>query len=556
VSNTLPLPTSLAGTTVSVRDSAGADRLAPLFFVAPQQINYLIPPGAATGAATITVTSGDGSLSIGAVNIAAIAPGLFTANANGQGVAAAVALRVKADGAQIYEPVSRFDQAQNRFVALPIDLGPPSDQVFLIMFGTGMRNVSSLAAAALTIGGTNTELLYVGAQGEFVGLDQVTARLPRSLIGRGEIDVALMVDGQKANIVRVAIAGNQTCNYAIAPASQSFSAGASTGSVNVTANSGCAWTASSNAGFITITGGASGNGNGAVNYSVAANTAASRRTGTLTIAGQTFTVTQAPTALFSDSFNRADAGSCALGQADLALGGSGAHYYLPIFAGGANLAANALQNNGLDYGGVQFTAQAATCAGARGESIGQDLNIKVDLLVPTDAAGRITQAGPYLRSRAAAPNDGLIGGASAGYWIQLHSTGEVKVKRLNPQAIVAFSGKPATFNPAVLHTLEIAAQGTNLQVALDGQLLTFNQNGSLVTTVSIPPAWEGPPVVGTNQGAAGIAFGAEDNRGQIGGQRADNLVISPYSSLAGLPVRNNLAVKNVAHLRQRLARAR
>ncbi len=293
VSNMLPLPTSLAGTTVRVRDSVGAERLAPLFFVAPQQINYLIPEGTGTGAATITVTSGDGSLSIGAVSIAAIAPGLFTANANGQGVAAAVALRVKAGGAQIYEPVSRFDQAQNRFVALPIDLGPPGDQVFLIMFGTGMRNVSSLAAAALTIGGTNAELLYVGAQGEFVGLDQVSARLPRSLIGRGEMDVALTVDGRTANTARVAIAGTQTCNYAIAPTSQTFNAGANTGSVNVTANSGCAWTATSNAGFITITSGATGNGNGAVNYSVAANTTSGTRTGTLTIAGQTFTVTQA-----------------------------------------------------------------------------------------------------------------------------------------------------------------------------------------------------------------------------------------------------------------------
>lgn len=296
VSDTLPLPTSLAGTTVRVRDSAGAERLAPLFYVAPQQINYLIPPGTAIGAATIIVTSGDGSLSIGAVNIAAVAPGLFAANSNGQGVAAAVALRVKADGAQIYEPVSRFDQAQNRFVALPIDLGPASDQVFLIMFGTGMRNLSSLAAAAVTIGGTNAELLYVGAQGEFVGLDQGAARLPRSLIGRGEMDVALTVDGQTANIVRVAIAGNQTCNYAIAPASQSFSAGAGAGSVNVTANNGCVWTATSGAGFITITGGASGNGNGVVNYSVAANTATSQRTGALIIAGQTFTVIQAAAA--------------------------------------------------------------------------------------------------------------------------------------------------------------------------------------------------------------------------------------------------------------------
>jgi hypothetical protein len=49
----------------------------------------------------------------------------------------------------------------------------------------------------------------------------------------------------------------------------------------------------SNATFITVTAGASGTGSGTVSYSVAANTATTSRTGTLTIAGQTFTVTQA-----------------------------------------------------------------------------------------------------------------------------------------------------------------------------------------------------------------------------------------------------------------------
>jgi hypothetical protein len=62
--------------------------------------------------------------------------------------------------------------------------------------------------------------------------------------------------------------------------------------VNVTAGVGCTWTATSNAPWITITGGATGSGNGAVAFSVAANTGA-LRTGTITIAGQTFTVTQA-----------------------------------------------------------------------------------------------------------------------------------------------------------------------------------------------------------------------------------------------------------------------
>ena len=86
-----------------------------------------------------------------------------------------------------------------------------------------------------------------------------------------------------------------TCTYSISPTSASFAAAGGSGTVTVTAGAGCAWTASSNASFITVTGGASGSGGGTVSYSVAANTGTTSRSGTLTIAGRTHTVTQAGT---------------------------------------------------------------------------------------------------------------------------------------------------------------------------------------------------------------------------------------------------------------------
>lgn len=203
--STLPLPTVLAGTTVKIRDSAGVERLAPLFFVSRDQVNYLVPAGAADGPGVVTVTSGDGKLSLGPLQVAAVAPGLFTANANGQGVAAAVALRVRGDGTQSNEPVAQFDSASGRFVAVPIDLGPATDQVFVVLFGTGIRRVSSQSAATANIGGVNAEVLFAGAQGFFAGVDQVNARIPRSLIGRGEVEVVLMVDRKEANRVRISV---------------------------------------------------------------------------------------------------------------------------------------------------------------------------------------------------------------------------------------------------------------------------------------------------------------------------------------------------------------
>lgn len=82
------------------------------------------------------------------------------------------------------------------------------------------------------------------------------------------------------------------CTYSISPTIKSIASGGGSGTITVSAGTNCKWTASCNATWVTITSGSSGTGNGTVNYSVAANTDSSSRTGTMTIAGQTFTVTQ------------------------------------------------------------------------------------------------------------------------------------------------------------------------------------------------------------------------------------------------------------------------
>jgi uncharacterized protein (TIGR03437 family) len=85
----------------------------------------------------------------------------------------------------------------------------------------------------------------------------------------------------------------QACTYAIDPANQNIPVSGGSNAVTVTAPDTCTWTASSNSDFLSVDSGSSGTGTGVVNYTVAANTGASARTGTLTIAGQTFTVSQA-----------------------------------------------------------------------------------------------------------------------------------------------------------------------------------------------------------------------------------------------------------------------
>lgn len=232
---------------------------------------------------------------------------------------------------------------------------------------------------------------------------------------------------------------------------------------------------------------------------------------------------------FSDSFDRANATDCDIGQNDNGLGGTEIHHYMPIFGGGAKIDGNVLANNGQDYGGVEITDTSCF----PGQDIGADLNLRVSLKVPMDDSNHVTQAGPFFRSRSSFKNDGLIGGSAAdpsgGYWIQLHSTGEIKVKNLRENSISATSPVIPSFDTSVAHMLEMAAMGTDLQIILDGHAVSFCQEGAAVTTIAIKTDTNLPgDMQPGNEGAAGIAFGSEPNRGSIGGQQADNLVVSPY----------------------------
>ena len=62
-----------------------------------------------------------------------------------------------------------------------------------------------MTASAATIGGEPAEVIFAGPQGSFVGLDQVNLRIPRTLAGRGEVEVQLRVDGKATNTVRIGI---------------------------------------------------------------------------------------------------------------------------------------------------------------------------------------------------------------------------------------------------------------------------------------------------------------------------------------------------------------
>jgi uncharacterized protein (TIGR03437 family) len=202
------LPTALGTTTVLLTDSTDKRirRQASLFFVSPGQVNFLAPSGMPLGYVNSVQVFRQGNLvAQGSAGVEAISPGLFTANADGKGVPAAVALRVAANGGQSLPNVYSCGTAPGSCVPVPIDLGATTDQVFLELYGTGIRGCSALAGITATIGGQAIDVVYAGPQGGYAGLDQVNIRVPRSLAGRSAVDVVLTVDGNTANTVTVNI---------------------------------------------------------------------------------------------------------------------------------------------------------------------------------------------------------------------------------------------------------------------------------------------------------------------------------------------------------------
>lgn len=197
-----PVP-ELNGTVVKVRDGACVERIAPLLFTSPTQVNFMIPAESEPGNGTVTLYNADGGLAISPVVIGRVGPALFAANGQGEGPAAKSVLRIGADGVRRDENPLQYDFGVGGYVTLPIALPRPGEEVFLILYGTGIRHRSRLANVQATIGRETVEVLYAGPQPQWPGVDQVNLRLPATLVGRGMVDVRLVVDGVPTNAVKI-----------------------------------------------------------------------------------------------------------------------------------------------------------------------------------------------------------------------------------------------------------------------------------------------------------------------------------------------------------------
>lgn len=205
--DSVPRPLELGGYTVTITDSTTVDRPAGLIFLADGQVNFIVPADTALGTATVTLRLEGQVVAQGTTGIGATAPGLITATSSGSGAPAGFLQTFPAEGAATADLLFETMTAQRAPVAF--DISDASSQYFLLLFGTGIRGRTELAAVTATINGVDVPVAFAGAQGEFEALDQLNiGPLPiEALSGRGVVVVQIIVDGAAANAVEIAFGG-------------------------------------------------------------------------------------------------------------------------------------------------------------------------------------------------------------------------------------------------------------------------------------------------------------------------------------------------------------
>ena len=197
-------PTVLQGASVTVTDSLGTKRLAGLWNVGPTAIVFLVPNQVSLGSASVITNLAGTASEPFSVEILAIAPGLYSANLDGTGIAWGYAIRVDADGESSFELITDFDAPVGSRTPIPVSLGPETDDVYLRLWGTGIRGWTRELRAS--VGDRDVEVHASFPDPQAPGNDIVDlGPLPRSLAGSGEVGIVLVADGRSSNSVTFSI---------------------------------------------------------------------------------------------------------------------------------------------------------------------------------------------------------------------------------------------------------------------------------------------------------------------------------------------------------------
>ena len=266
-----------------------------------------------------------------------------------------------------------------------------------------------------------------------------------------------------------------TCAFQIAPLDQSVPAAGGTGRITVTGTAGCAWTAVANEQWLSITSGASGSGGGTVTFTIGPHVGLESRTGTLTIAGRTFTVTQA-------------AASCVYTIAPTSQSISA--------SGGAGTTVTVATTAGCPWSAISNDAWLTVTSGASGNGAGTATFTIAQHVEPTPRTGTLTIAGqPFTVNQAAAscayaiapPNQSISASGGAGTTVTVTTMAGCEWTAVSNDAWLTVTsgasgngGGTVTFTVAQ-HVQPTARAGT---LTIAGQTFTVNQAAAPCATQS------------------------------------------------------------------------
>ncbi len=195
------IPATLTANSVTITDSSGRTQpAAQVFSAASGFATVLLPSALATGPASIGLTGNPATAA--PVTVASSAPGLFTMNSNGAGVAAADAFLVTPSGTHVNQTVFTCNSSyQQSCLPAPMGVGGAGETLIVVLYGTGIRGAQSVQAY---VAGESVPVLYAG-EDSLPGLDQVNISIPQTLAGSGDVLVYLVADGVYTNAVTLTI---------------------------------------------------------------------------------------------------------------------------------------------------------------------------------------------------------------------------------------------------------------------------------------------------------------------------------------------------------------
>lgn len=298
---------------------------------------------------------------------------------------------------------------------------------------------------------------------------------------------ALALNNTASTVANLRQAVGGSCTYSLGASSTTVSSGSSSSSVAVTAGPGCAWAATSNVGWVTITSGSPGTANGSVGFSVQANTAGTARAGALTIAGKTFTVNQAAAAC----------GAFSLSPASQSVGASG----------GA-VSVNVTGTTGCTRSATSNASWITVTAGASGTGTGTvSLSVTANT-AGTSRTGTVTVGGQTFTVNQAAVTCGAFSlssasqtvGASGGA-VSVNVTGTTGCPRSatsNASWITVAAGASGTGTGTVSLNVAANTAGTSRTgtATIGGKVFSVTQSAAPCGAFSLSPASQNVGAVG------------------------------------------------------------